>query len=279
MTRSTPPFLLVALVLSGCAAAPPGAEIHGDNTVFVAIPTSRLELPEPAPRRYGAGFGAGSLAKYDLTTDQINRSPAEPRDAHHTSLDGLARLDWQVDRSAAFSILAKGDEVPLGQVKWTPWQPGAVGETGSLAFTAAFGMRNREFSSSRTCGSDWSCSPASARTEVRRSLADAAVIFGHRLNSHRTLFGGPFYTHVSYDVSHFSDRGSAPDTGSTLHGSAQIAGVNLGIAWRDGRWVRLLAEVSYAEVDFGSTRDHVWHAGLSNQFSFGPRTRQPPLRY
>jgi len=241
--------VVFSLLASGCA---------GERDVLVKIPISRLELPEPGPRRMDVAFGPTGEAKAFLTRDQANVAP----DPQHPQLkeddDGMLRFDALVHPSVQVSLKTMSGYVGV-QGKLMPLR-----EAGPFSFALTLGFAGSEDDFEFNDGA------TAARTTVDCNLRDFAAIFGWRFDRTMIVYGGPWYTRVDYDGHHFSDRGGNPDVEFDYDGEVEAVGVNVGVGYTPGRWGRLILEYSHASVRGGSTQEQVGYPALLFEISFGP---------
>ena len=240
---------LLALVAPGCAT---------ESDVIVKIPISRLELPEPGPRRMDIGFGPVGEAKAFLTRDQANVAPDSQRPEFTEDEDGMLRFDALVHPAFQVSLKAVSGYVGV-QGKLMP-----IRHAGpfSFALTLGFAGSKDEF--------DFYDGATDARTTVNCDLRDLAAIFGWRFDRTMIVYGGPWYSVVDYHGHHFSDRGGNPDVSFDYSGEVKAAGANVGVAVTPGRWGRVIVEYSQARLEGGSSKERVGHPALAFEIFFGP---------
>ncbi|MEK6807090.1 MAG: hypothetical protein AABY95_10640 [Pseudomonadota bacterium] len=254
MTRSIAGLVVMTLLLAACAS---------EREVMVRVPVSRLELPEPAPRKFGAGPAFGGEARARLTPDQTTTVPDPDAPELSGEFTQIARFDFQMQPTLGFALKGYQDGLAQAQIKWIALGPGTERKPLSLALTAAYGFArgNVEFAGFND----------SARTEFDQSVMDLALIFGFKLDPQWMLYGGPYYVRSDYDGSHSAQRGGDPDVNFKFEGDIQLTGVNLGVAWSYADWGRLLAEYSLARVEAGRRNDRLGQAAISAEFFFGRR--------
>lgn len=247
--------LLSALALSACA---------NDREVVLQAPLSRMEFPEPPPRMLAIGVGSMSTIQAQLTEDQTTTSP----DPEHPKLKkesaGALRFDWLVAPRLELSLRNWGNELSGGQGKLYLLQANAESPV-SMAVTLGAGTAKSEFVNSFD----------DARTSVKQSLTDFALIVGARTGRNLLVFGGPYSSRTTYKGHYFSARGSDPDVEEDFNGAIRVLGLNLGLAYTPRNWFTVAGEVSSARVKAGLVSQSPVTATLGVQFSFGRRTAPP----
>src|SRR5690349_13964055 len=123
---------LVALVASGCAT---------EHNVIVKIPISRLESPEPGPRRMNVSLGRTGGAQAYLPPDLANVA-ADPQDPPVSEdADVMVRFDGRLQPWLQLSFRGISNYGGI-QAKVMPLQePGPL----SFAFTVGAGGSEDEF--------------------------------------------------------------------------------------------------------------------------------------
>ena len=240
---------LLALAALGCA---------GERDVIVKVPISRLELPEPGPRRMDIGLGPTGEAKAYLTRDQANVAPDVRRPEFTEEEDGMLRFDALVHPALQVSLKTLSGYVGI-QGKLMPIQ-----DAGPFSFALTLGFADSEDDF------DFNDGATVARTTVDCGLRDVAAIFGWRLDRTVIFYGGPWYTEVDYHGHHFSDRGGNPDVEFDYRGEVEAAGANVGMAFTPGRWGRVIVEYSQARLRGGSEKERTGYPALAFEIFFGP---------
>jgi len=248
---ATVPLLALALVASGCAT---------ERDVIVKVPLSRLETPEPGPRRLNVSLARTGEAKAYLTRDQANVAPDTRNPTFSEDDDLMVRFDGRVQPWLQLSFRGVSNYGAV-QAKFMPLQD--AGPL-SFAFTVGAGGSEDDF--------DYNDGGTAARTTVDSDLIDLAAILGWRFDPSLMVYGGPWFTEVNYSGHHFSDRGANPDVEFDYSGDLSVIGANLGLAASFRRWGRLLVEYSRATIDGGSTEADIGRVALSLEVFFGPLT-------
>lgn len=258
MTRTVLSLVAMTLLSSAC-------NISSEREVFVRIPVSRLELPEPAPRQFGAGPAVGGEALVTLTKDQTTTAPNPDAPEFSDNTTQIARFDFQVQPTLGLAFKSQRDGLAQGQIKWIALGPGTLVQPLSLALTASYGISlgDNDFV--------FNAGPDNARTKLDQSVVDLAMVFGFKLSPQWMAYGGPYYARTDYDGTHSADRGNDPDVNIKFEGQAELIGGNIGLAWSYANWGRLLAEYSLARVEAGRRADRIGHAAFSAEFFFGRR--------
>jgi len=251
---ATVPALVLTLIASGCA---------GERDVIIKIPISRLELPEPGPRRMDVGFGPIGEAKAFLTRDQANVAPDVQQPEFSEDDDGMLRFDALVHPAVQVSLKTLSGYVGV-QGKYMP-----IRDAGPFSFAVTLGFAGSEDAF------DFNDGATIARTTVNSDLRDLAAIFGWRLDRTVIVYGGPWYSAVDYHGHHFSDRGGNPDVEFDYRGEVEAVGANVGVGVTPGRWGRLMLEYSQARLRGGSARERVGYPALAFEISFGPLRPAP----
>jgi len=252
--RAGPRALIAAAVLlAGCAS---------DRQVYLEVPITRLEPPTPAPRMLGIGLTSAAAARVELTPDQTTTTPTTDTPAIRAQHTAQAHFDIQPVPPVQISLRAFGHNVEGGQVKWLPVRP-LPGEHAALAFTFAYGQGKSKF--------DFDGGSSPSHTSINQTMLDGAMILGWQIDDRLLLFGGPYYSHHSYDGSYSSTRGSNPDVNTDFEGVATARGGNVALAVTPAPWVQIAGEFSEARIIAGSSARTVGRGSVSIQFFFGPR--------
>ena len=246
-------FLVLAL-LGGCAT---------EREVKVALPITRLELPDAGPRRFDLAVGTGAREQALLTSDQRTVPPNPSAPLLTDRDDGLLRFDANLHPLVSVSAKASGGLAGL-QGKFMPLHDGPF----KLALTASGASGDETF--------EYDDGTTFARTSAKSSLFDAALILGVQLQPTLELYGGPWVSRLHYHGHHFSNRGSNPDFATDYEGDLHAHGGNLGIATTFGHWGRLLLEYSHARIRGGTSREEIGRGALALEIYFGKRHRAPP---
>ncbi|MBI3171288.1 MAG: autotransporter outer membrane beta-barrel domain-containing protein, partial [Hydrocarboniphaga effusa] len=223
--------LLLPVLASGCST---------DRQVYVDLPLTRLELPEPAPRKFGTGPASGEGFRLELTPDQTTTTPDPERPRVLLEGNGQLHFDLQLPAPVTVGMKVYGANLFGVHAKWSVFSPRHSGGRTSLALTAAHAQGNSDF--------DYSLD---SHTEIKQSLSDVAAIAGYRPHPNWLVFGGPFYSRLRYDGHYFSERGSDPDVDMDFAGDATLTGANLGLAFTPQNWLQITGEYSRARVEAG----------------------------
>ena len=253
--------LVTMLLLSGCEASK-------DVGVYSYLPLSRLESPEPDPKLFSAGPGAGGMARLELTNDQRVHSPTDaPPDAQLRAML-IPKVSVTPLPVVSGSLKGYNGVFFAPQVKVMPLAALAPDSPLSLAVTMAYGKFHEQYDYDSTSNND-----PDAHTTMHEWLRDTAVIAGWRTSRAVMVYGGVFRTSVNYKGTYRSNTVPA----RTYEQESVASGANLGLAWNVASWARVLAEVSAAHVRTGDDTEEVLTPGISGEFFFGswPWRRRP----
>jgi hypothetical protein len=247
-----------AALLLALAAA--GAPAH--DPVDVYVPLSRMEVPEPGGRMFGAALGPMALVRLRPTSNQ-DTTPPDP-----DTPEIKPALFWQVRVEATpVPLLSLGTQFyGLGwgqQARLMPLQPLLDDTPFSLALTAEYAEADVDFDDS----------PYVPRTNVHQTVVERAAVVGIKLSRWIMVFGGPFQSDVQYGGEHFRQETTLMGTQTVetnFAGEATLRGGNLGVCWTIGNWGRVVAEVSRTRVSSGGSEETILVPALAFEASFGP---------
>jgi hypothetical protein len=264
-------LILIALLCTGCQYKEP---------VLLGIPLNRFESPEPGARFVVTGGLSGE--HYLVLTEDQRSAPPDPATARTGNCPDSDADLFGGEECGLLGLLRAVSHCLLGgQAKWFVFgpQPGTAqpGDT-SLALTAAYGQGSQDLGDS-------------PRTEIDRSLRDAALILGRRLNEAALLYGGAYYSAHRYDGRHTrTEETEGGDDGGLLDpilgggqsgGSAEVTrpfagrltarGINLGLRFEFGEagTSALTGECAWAQLGGTGIDDSRGRCGVAFEHGFG----------
>jgi CxxC motif-containing protein (DUF1111 family) len=128
---------------------------------YMAIPAGMLMSPRVAPAVLGLGL-------LEAVPESEILEYADPNDANHDSIRGMANYVWDVQQQ----------KLVLGRFGWKAGQPSVLQQTAG-AFNQDMGMTNKLFPQESCYGqSQYSCIPLSQKgTDITDSLLSAAAFY------------------------------------------------------------------------------------------------------
>lgn len=259
------------VILVAAVAFTGGCAVSSDREVFLRMPVSRLDLPEVGDRYLSSGPGLAGFERVTLTKDQTTTSPNPGAPQFGNDDNELrANFDGALSPWMAISGVVYGEGQGMLKAKLIPLQQGRFSGAVSLGFGEDLSGENQDF----VYNAD---SNLYSTTHVEGHLVDGALIFGWRASTPMLLYGGPYYTRLSYHGHYFSSRGSNPDIDEDFGGDVSQLGANVGVAYRLASWARLLGEYAEARFTGGDSRKTDGRFSFTFQFEFGPRMT-PVLR-